>query len=137
MSTEMHLCDGTWDSLINGTNNGIFEFTLDQQTGAFFGTHTYPDFREFDIVGECSHPGMGGVHKITIWEPITPEERVMYRYFGIITPNAGGAGRHKAKGKRHRIPRISNVALEVLRQRMSEEQLKSLVPDDWEADKAT
>jgi hypothetical protein len=136
MNGDMHLCGGQWESTIGGANNGIFEFELDQQNGFFVGRHIYPTFEQFDIYGICRHPGVGGVHRIDIWEPETPLVGYAYYYFGIITPNGDGDTRHRANGRRHMIPKRGPIP-EALIRRMTESGVAPPQDEEWVAVKTT
>jgi hypothetical protein len=135
MSENMHLCDGQWNSDIKGNDNGMLEFELDQQVGFFQGRHVYEDHLQFPIYGICRHPGAGGVHRIDFWEPDTPNPGFAYYYFGIITPNANGPGRHVANGRRYTVSKLGPIPEPILR---GMEQLTSFLQDDeWTGVKTT
>ena len=131
---EIHLCEGEWDSRIKGQDDGFFEFTIDQVTGDITGRHVYSLFESYRVWGTCHHPDAAdpkSIHSIDLWEP---RSGFAYRFGGVITKDAGGAGRHKAKGTRRIIPGpplSPPLSAERLR------QMSALVPDDWEADKTT
>jgi len=138
MSGNIHLCDGQWNSTIEGNDNGFLDFTLEPQTGYFLGRHVYPDGQQFFIYGICRHPGAGGVHRIDIWEPDTPSVGFAYYYFGMITLNGGGPERHRANGRRHKVSKLGPITEELLRRMESSEELRAALQDDeWTGVKTT